>query len=177
MCVPLGVRGCRAPLHLHTPTLLSFGDMSCLQLQPLWFAQGLPPTPRAQECTLPLTPIIVNSIHPALPMRASPKTLDWNFQERGAFLHWACQADQKCAGSTAWGGSAWEQCWGKDKWNKRLRTLMTSSEPWIQLHLKPSVFVPQSCLALRFHGLMPARLLCPWDFPDKNAGVGCHCLL
>ena len=26
-------------------------------------------------------------------------------------------------------------------------------------------------------GLYPARLLCPWDFPDKNSGVGCHCLL
>ena len=22
-------------------------------------------------------------------------------------------------------------------------------------------------------GLQPARLLCPWDFPDKNTGVGC----
>ena len=21
------------------------------------------------------------------------------------------------------------------------------------------------------------RLLCPWDFPDKNTGVGCHLLL
>ena len=27
------------------------------------------------------------------------------------------------------------------------------------------------------HGLKPARLLHPWDFPDKSAGVGCHCLL
>ena len=23
----------------------------------------------------------------------------------------------------------------------------------------------------------PTRLLCPWDFPDKNTGVGCHFLL
>ena len=27
------------------------------------------------------------------------------------------------------------------------------------------------------HGLWPARLLCPWDFPGKNATVGCHFLL
>ena len=27
------------------------------------------------------------------------------------------------------------------------------------------------------HGLQPTRLLCPWDFPDKSTGVGCHCLL
>ena len=27
------------------------------------------------------------------------------------------------------------------------------------------------------HGLLPARLLCPWDSPGKNTGVGCHALL
>ena len=29
----------------------------------------------------------------------------------------------------------------------------------------------------RPHGLQPFRLLCPWDFPGKSIGVGCHCLL
>ena len=29
----------------------------------------------------------------------------------------------------------------------------------------------------RPRGLQPTRLLCPWDFPGKSAGVGCHCLL
>ena len=28
--------------------------------------------------------------------------------------------------------------------------------------------------SLRPHGLQPASLLCPWDFPGKNTGVGCH---
>ena len=27
------------------------------------------------------------------------------------------------------------------------------------------------------HGLQPARRLCPWNFPGKNTGVGCHFLL
>ena len=27
------------------------------------------------------------------------------------------------------------------------------------------------------HGLQPTKLLCPWDSPGKNAGVGCHFLL
>ena len=27
------------------------------------------------------------------------------------------------------------------------------------------------------HGLQPARLLCPCDFPVKNTGLGCHFLL
>ena len=31
--------------------------------------------------------------------------------------------------------------------------------------------------SLRPHGLQPTRLLCPWDFPGKNTGVGCHFLL
>ena len=29
----------------------------------------------------------------------------------------------------------------------------------------------------RPHELQPTRLLCPWDFPGKSTGVGCHCLL
>ena len=35
----------------------------------------------------------------------------------------------------------------------------------------------QSCLVLCDPGLEPARLLCPWDCPGKNTGVGCHFLL
>ena len=35
-------------------------------------------------------------------------------------------------------------------------------------------WLTQSCLTLRPRGLQPARLLCPWDFPGKNTGVGCH---
>ena len=30
---------------------------------------------------------------------------------------------------------------------------------------------------LRPHGLWPTRLLCPWDYPGKNTGVGFHFLL
>ena len=31
--------------------------------------------------------------------------------------------------------------------------------------------------SLQPHELQPARLLCPWDSPGKNTGVGCHALL
>ena len=38
-----------------------------------------------------------------------------------------------------------------------------------------------SCLvmsnSLQPHGLWPSRFLCPWNFPSKNSGVGCHFLL
>ena len=35
----------------------------------------------------------------------------------------------------------------------------------------------QSCLTVRPHGLQSTRLLCPWESPGKNTGVGCHALL
>ena len=31
--------------------------------------------------------------------------------------------------------------------------------------------------SLRLHGLWPSSLLCPWDSPGKNTGVGCHLCL
>ena len=34
-----------------------------------------------------------------------------------------------------------------------------------------------SCVWLLSDRQEPARLLCPWDFPCKNTGVGCHALL
>ena len=47
---------------------------------------------------------------------------------------------------------------------------MHESEKWKWSH--SVVSNPQ-----RPHGLQPSRLLCPWDFPGKSTGVGCHCLL
>ena len=38
--------------------------------------------------------------------------------------------------------------------------------------------VAESCPTLLWpHGLWPIRLLCPWGFPGKNTGVGCHFFL
>ena len=48
---------------------------------------------------------------------------------------------------------------------------------YISLLLYPCVLVAQLCPTLQPQGLSPARLLCPWDFPGKNTGVGCHSLL
>ena len=31
--------------------------------------------------------------------------------------------------------------------------------------------------SLQPHGLQPIKLFCPWDFPGKDTGVGCHFLL
>ena len=35
----------------------------------------------------------------------------------------------------------------------------------------------QSHLTLKSHRLQPTSLLCSWNFPGKNTGVGCHFLL
>ena len=32
-------------------------------------------------------------------------------------------------------------------------------------------------VSLQAYGLLPASLLCPWNFPGKNTGVDCHFLL
>ena len=33
------------------------------------------------------------------------------------------------------------------------------------------------CLTLQLQGLQSTSLLCSWNFPDKNIGMGCHFLL
>ena len=38
------------------------------------------------------------------------------------------------------------------------------------------VLAAQSGLTLQPYGLWPSRLLCPWDSPGKDTGVGCHSL-
>ena len=41
----------------------------------------------------------------------------------------------------------------------------------IYLYLPLSVCVQSSLTLVRSHELQPVRLLCPWDFSDKNTGV------
>ena len=60
----------------------------------------------------------------------------------------------------------------------------------VQWHRWAFVYVCDSCTCMHVcllsgivvsnlwpHGLQPTRLLCPWDSPGKNTGVGCHFLL
>ena len=48
--------------------------------------------------------------------------------------------------------------------------------PFSQLQIHLVCVCAELCLTLRPHGLWPTRLLCPWDFPGKNPGVGRHTL-
>ena len=44
--------------------------------------------------------------------------------------------------------------------------------------IKSCCLVTKSCPTLCPHGMWPAKLLlCPWDFPGQNTGVGCCFLL
>ena len=48
-------------------------------------------------------------------------------------------------------------------------------ETWRSVCVRANLL--QSCPTLRRHGPLPTRLLCLWDSPGKNTGVGCHSLL
>ena len=71
-------------------------------------------------------------------------------------------------------------------WSLMLEILACRSIPWQKKTCSPGAHIPpvllcakslQSGLPLQPHGLQPTRLLCPWDSPGKNTGVGCHALL
>ena len=73
------------------------------------------------------------------------------------------------------------------------KSLMSPSQPHPQPSQPLTCFLPCVCVrvcvcvhtlsraimsnSLQPQGLQPTRLLCPWDFPGKNTGVGCHFLL
>ena len=71
---------------------------------------------------------------------------------------------------------AWDTKIEKDTFLKELTCIGLKKQYTLPYYC--CCLVSKSCLTLlRTHGLQPSRLLCPWDFPGKNTGVGCHCLL
>ena len=63
---------------------------------------------------------------------------------------------------------------------------VTSRPSWLRTRLPDFVSLNQESkseshsvvsLCLPPHGLWSIRLLCPWNFPGENTGVGCHFLL
>ena len=59
-------------------------------------------------------------------------------------------------------------------WRKRLKSSPSEDNLtfWYIIHTCVCVCSVMSD-SLRPHGLWPARLFCPWNFPGKNTGVGC----
>ena len=139
MHVPFLGEGLKSPTPLtHTHTI-SFRDMFCLQFQSIWFAKGLPHPPTGTGMHPPLLHHSDGHLPTLCQWEPAPELWTETFRKEEALLHRVCQGDQMSAGGRAWRGSAWELGWHKDKWNKKLRTLVTSAEPWSQLYLKPDI--------------------------------------
>ena len=72
-------------------------------------------------------------------------------------------------------------CYPLSSFFQILGSCSLKSNRWFEpkLILVLSVSVSHSVMpdSLRPHGLQPTSLLCPWDFPGKNTGMGCHFLL
>ena len=55
-----------------------------------------------------------------------------------------------------------------------LRDYDNKNSVTLLLKVKVKVLVIVTFDSLRPHGLQPSRILCPWNSPSKNTGVGCH---
>ena len=62
-------------------------------------------------------------------------------------------------------------------WQVDSAPLVPSGEPLIHSSCVCCQVASVVSDSVRLHGLQPTRLLCPWDSPGKNTGVGCHFLL
>ena len=60
-------------------------------------------------------------------------------------------------------------------WQASSLPLTPPGKPLIRCNT--NMLVAKLCPTLQCHGVQPARLLCPWNSPGKNTGVGCHFLL
>ena len=58
-----------------------------------------------------------------------------------------------------------------------LLVLLSHSQEVVIFMESESDSCPGRSISLWPHGLWPARLLCPWNSPGKNTGVGSQCLL
>ena len=63
-------------------------------------------------------------------------------------------------------------------WSKLMSSLISHinrMHPWHDM-MKMALYLLRVCVLghLWPFGLQPTRLLCPWDCPGKNTGVGCH---
>ena len=71
------------------------------------------------------------------------------------------------------------------EWHEEQGTSKIPSEVTLQFQLLSFLLTSCVCVfrlsqwesdSLQPYGLLPARLLCPWDSSGKNTGVGCHAL-
>ena len=102
------------------------------------------------------------------------------------FLCVVCLRIWKECSKNIWERRLFQSCYSFKYWFNEIFCLVDS--PYVQAAFLPHTFlwsvvccclVAKSCQPLLWpHGLCSLhRLLCPWDFSDKNTGVGCNFLL
>ena len=89
---------------------------------------------------------------------------------------------QRRKGRRAWAPGAWPAWLGRGGWVCQGNGGEMGREAegrWERVLTRPAVQCAQarSVMSSWPHGLQPARLLCPWGFPGKNTGGGCHFLV
>ena len=119
--------------------------------------------------------------------------LDRHHRTRGVAkgMGWTVLQTNGETGEREVGGGNWESVLGLGNWGKAggrdngqregtgVNVRQASSRiPWMSSFASGSCSVtPVVSNSLRPYGLKAAGLLCPWDFPGKNAAVGCCALL
>ena len=75
----------------------------------------------------------------------------------------------------------WDFLWTRSNFRIKFLERTSVSETKLVTEYSNSLeflmFMPVVSSSLGPHGLQPARLLCPWNSPGKNTGVGYHFLL
>ena len=71
----------------------------------------------------------------------------------------------------------WLSDWTKLNWGKEINVSKFSAVAFIDVLNIVCVSCSVMSDCLQTHELCPTRLLCPWDFPGKNTGLGSHALL
>ena len=80
-----------------------------------------------------------------------------------------------------WGSHLLSLCWGYKGFLLGTCVYLCVLKSWTRLGDRTTASTKLSCSvmsdSLWSHELWLSRLVCPWDFPGKNPGVGCHFFL
>ena len=94
------------------------------------------------------------------------------WQPTPVFLPGESQGRGSLVGCRLWGRTV-----GHD-WSDLAAAAASFESLYFCIYICICCLVAKPCPALlQPRGLWPTKFLCPWDFPGKNTGVGCHFLL
>jgi len=100
--------------------------------------------------------------------------------------NWRCLLEGRLQGHELSKGNQWSNAETLRGWQEQCQVALISptawrDKQWVDSRCGKDQGLVLSCSvmsdSLRSQGLWLTRLLCPWDSPGKNTGVGCHVLL